>query len=224
MVRFHRRSASAETRLQAIASSSRLSRRRYRFGREPTVGVRLRSFPLLARSGTPAGTAPWHGNREWRRIACSLTTRRTSEVTRSERGRRMSGPFIFIATNRLRPGAYEAERRRVPGLVDFIEAGEPRLLAFNENANAERTEVTVVQVHPDAASMEFHMSVGRERAAQAYSKTLDATTQIQVFGTPSDAVVETLRVQAGAGVPLSVHPEHLGGFTRIGEHFLAGEV
>ena len=38
----------------------------------------------------------------------------------------MSGPFIFIATNRLKPDAYEAERRRVPGLVEFIEAGEPR--------------------------------------------------------------------------------------------------
>jgi hypothetical protein len=128
----------------------------------------------------------------------------------------MSGPFIFIATNRLRPDAYEAERRRVPGLVDFIEAGEPRLLAFNEYTDAERTEVTVVQVHPDAASMEFHMSVVRERAAEAYTETLDATTQIQVFGTPSDAVVEALRTQAGTGVPLSAYPEHLGGFTRIG--------
>ena len=103
----------------------------------------------------------------------------------------------------------------MPGLVDFIEAGEPRLLAFNEHANSERTEVTVVQVHPDAASMEVHMGVVGERAAEAYAETLDATTQIQVFGTPSDAVVETLRAQAGAGVPLSVHAEHLGGFTRV---------
>ena len=122
--------------------------------------------------------------------------------------------------SRLKPGAYEAERHRVPGLVEeTIRAGEPRLLAgFNQYINAERTEVTVVQVHPDAASMEFHMGVVRERAAQAYSETLDATTQIQVFGTPSDAVVDTLRAQAGAGVPLSVHPEHLGGFARIGGH------
>ena len=136
----------------------------------------------------------------------------------------MSSPFIFIATTRLKPGAYEAERRRVPGLVEFIRAGEPRLLAFNEYINAERTEVTVVQVHPDAGSMEFHMGVVRARAAQAYSETLDATTKIQVLGTPSDAVVQTLRAQAGAGVPLSLHPEHLGGFTRIGGPVLAGEV
>ena len=131
----------------------------------------------------------------------------------------MSSPFIFIATNRLKPGAYESERGRVRGLVEFIRAGEPSLLAFNEYIDAERTEVTVVQVHPDAASMEFHMGVVRERAVQAYSETLDATTQIQVFGNPSEAVVETLRAQAGAGVPLSVHPEHLGGFTRIGGHW-----
>ena len=110
----------------------------------------------------------------------------------------MPAPFIFIATNRLKPGAYEAERHRVPGLVDFIEAGEPRVLAFNEYINADRTEVTVVQVHPDAASMEFHIGMIGERAANAYAETLDATTQIQVFGTPSDSLVETLRMQAGA--------------------------
>src|SRR3954470_14765537 len=152
------------------------------------------------------------GRRSIRRSGSSaLGSARSRE---HERGP-MSSPFIFIATNRLKPGAYEAERRRVRGLVEFIGAGEPRLLAFNEYVNTERTEVTVVQVHPDAASMEVHMGVVGERAAEAYAETLDATTQIQVFGTPSDAVVETLRAQAGAGVPLSVHAEHLGGFTRI---------
>ena len=126
----------------------------------------------------------------------------------------MSGPFIFIATNRLKPGKLDDERARVPGLVDFVEANESRLIAFNEYANEEGTEVAVVQVHPDANSMAFHMQVVAQRAAAAYAETVDATTGIQVFGTPSDAVVEMLRRQAGAGVPLSVKPHHLGGFTR----------
>jgi len=124
----------------------------------------------------------------------------------------MSGPFIFIATNRLKPGKLDHERARVPDLVDFIEANEPRLIAFNEYANEEGTEVAVVQVHPDADSMAFHMEVIADRAAAAYAETVDATTSIQVFGTPSDVVVEMLRRQAGAGVPLSVKPYHLGGF------------
>ena len=126
----------------------------------------------------------------------------------------MAGPFIFIATNKLKEGKLEAERRRVPGLSDFIEASEPRLLAFNEYANEDGTEVSVVQVHPDADSFEFHMGVVRERAERAYAETLEGTTSVQVYGTPSDGILEMLRQQAGSGVALTVRPHHLGGFTR----------
>jgi hypothetical protein len=126
----------------------------------------------------------------------------------------MSGPFIFIATNRLKTNRFEDEKRRVPGLVEFIEANEPRLIAFNEYANEEGTEVGVVQVHPDTDSMEFHMEVVRERAERAYAETLDSTTGIQVYGTPTEAILEMLSRTAGSGVPVSVKPYHLGGFTR----------
>jgi hypothetical protein len=30
----------------------------------------------------------------------------------------VAGPFIFIATNRLKPGRLDSEKERVPGLVD----------------------------------------------------------------------------------------------------------
>jgi hypothetical protein len=126
----------------------------------------------------------------------------------------MTGPFIFIATNRLKEGKLEAERTRVPGLSDFIEANEPRLIAFNEYASGDGREVGVVQVHPDADSFERHMGVVRERAARAYGETLDATTSIQVFGTPTETILEMLRRAAGSGVQFTVKPHHLGGFTR----------
>src|ERR1700694_5599332 len=116
----------------------------------------------------------------------------------------MTGPFIFIATNRLQERKLEAERARVPGLSDFIEANEPRLLAFNEYANDDGTDVAVVQVHPDTDSFEFHMGVVRERAAQAYEETLDATTSIQVFGTPTETILKMLRNAAGSGVQYTV--------------------
>ena len=126
----------------------------------------------------------------------------------------MAGPFIFIATNRLKPGKLDAEKQRVPGLVDFVQANERRVIAFNEYGSEDGAEVAVVQFHPDADSMASHMELIAERAANAYADTVEATTAIQVFGTPSDAVVEMLRRQAGAGVPISVKPYHLGGFTR----------
>ena len=126
----------------------------------------------------------------------------------------MPSPFIFIATNRLKPGQLDRERERVLDLVEFIEGNEPRLIAFNEYVNEVGDEVSVVQVHPDAASMEAHMQIVRERAQAAYAETLDATVRVQVFGRPTQAIVEMLRQQAGSGVEISVNGEHLGGFTR----------
>jgi hypothetical protein len=127
----------------------------------------------------------------------------------------MHGPLIFIATNRLKRGKLDEEKKRVPDLIDFIQANEPRLLAFNEYANEEGTEVAVVQVHPDADSMVFHMELIAEHAASAYADTIDATTGIQVFGSPGNIATEMLRRHAGADVPLSIKPYHLGGFTRL---------
>ena len=126
----------------------------------------------------------------------------------------MSGPFIFIATKRLKTGRLEEEQQRVPGLAEFIEANEPRLIAFNEYSNQDGTEVGVVQVHPDTDSMEFHMEVVRERAERAYVETLDSTMGIQVYGTPTQGILEMLSRTAGSGVPVTVKPYHLGGFTR----------
>jgi hypothetical protein len=94
----------------------------------------------------------------------------------------MSGPFIFIATNRLKEGKLEDERKRVPELCGFIEANEPRVIAFNEYAIEDGTEVGVVQVHPDAESMEFHMRPSLSGRSAPYADTLDARTSIQVYG------------------------------------------
>jgi hypothetical protein len=167
-------------------------------------------------SATPAslygfsecGASPEIGENRFR-------TARFTDDGCSDQGSIMSGPFIFIATNRLREGKLAAERERAADLTSFIEASEPQLLAFNDYANEEGTEVGVGQVHPDAASMEFHMEVVAERAARAYAETLEATTSIEVYGQPSDAVLEMLGRQAGAGVPMTVKRHHLGGFSRI---------
>ena len=34
----------------------------------------------------------------------------------------MTGPFIFIATNRLKQGKLNSEQKRLPDLIDFIQA------------------------------------------------------------------------------------------------------
>ena len=57
------------------------------------------------------------------------------------------------------------------------------------------------------------MQVLGQKISQAY-EFLERTEHIEVYGTPSDQVLEMMRQLAGSGVPLSVKAHHLGGFTR----------
>jgi hypothetical protein len=126
----------------------------------------------------------------------------------------VAGPIIFVATNRLKDDALEAERARVGELVEFVEREEPQVLGFNEYVNEAGDEVTVVQIHPDAASLEKHLGVIADRARHAYEETLDRTVRIQVFGELPDPVTSALRKQASDGVEIIISAERLGGFLR----------
>ena len=102
----------------------------------------------------------------------------------------------------------------MPGLVEFIEAREPRLIAFNEYVNEAGDEVTVVQIHPmprrwkriwrSSASARFRHTRRRSMRRCAFRSLDSQRTRF----------LETLRQQAGNGVEVSVNGEHLGGFTR----------
>src|SRR5688500_1441638 len=103
----------------------------------------------------------------------------------------MGAPFIFIGTYRLQEGKAEAFEQylRAEKFFEYIGEHEPRMLAFNGYVNQEGTEVTFVQVHPDAVSMELHLQVAREHIGRAYQEFLAPTgSSIQVYGTPSDVV------------------------------------
>jgi hypothetical protein len=123
--------------------------------------------------------------------------------------------FIFLATNRVRPGMLAAERHRVPGWVEFVEQNEPRLIAFHEFLSADGTEVEYVQIHPDAASFEHHLQVVAQ-TAESYRFTLAATTAIRIYGAPTERILTTLRKLVDPHVPVVVRPTYLGGFTRRG--------
>jgi hypothetical protein len=128
----------------------------------------------------------------------------------------MSEPFIFIGTHRLKEGKLDAFKTGCIGLAEFVETNEPRLIAFNFYSNENGTEVSVVQVHPDADSMLFHMQLLRQHITTAFEEegSLDVTTSVQVYGTPTEAVLEMIRQLSQEGVPLIVKPHGLGGFTR----------
>ena len=127
----------------------------------------------------------------------------------------MSEPFIFVGTTPSRRASSRTFKKSCGGLVEVVEANEPRdRLSSSTSTSTRRTEVTVVQVHPDADSMLFHMQVARDHISEAYQSVLEKTKRIDVYGKPSDTVLEMISQLAGSEVPLSVKAHHLGGFTR----------
>ena len=122
----------------------------------------------------------------------------------------MAGPLIYVGTYTVKPGSQEQARGRLAELVDFVETNEPRLIAFNTYLDADGTRVSIVQVHPDSASMEFHMQVNAKHFATAFD-WLDASMSGQYFGPISDALAAEL---AKWDESSAFMPEHAAGFIR----------
>ena len=125
----------------------------------------------------------------------------------------MAAPFIFIGTYTIKEGKLDALKQYCREFCTYIEANEPRLLHFGFCTNEEGTELTVVQVHPDPASMAFHMQVIAEHMVQAY-EYLGATVSHQLYGSLNDALVEQVNRGIEPGVPVIVRPE-FAGFSRL---------
>ncbi len=124
----------------------------------------------------------------------------------------MSQPFIFIGTYRVREERLEEYRKICTELVDLVETNEPRMIAFNIYLDERASKTSIVQIHPDAASMEFHMKVVAEHIASAFDYL--ETESMQVYGTASDDLLDVIRQFTEPGVPLTVVPIHEVGFTR----------
>jgi hypothetical protein len=123
----------------------------------------------------------------------------------------MPEPFIFISTAAIKEGQLEAWVKYFQGFADHIEANEPRLLHFAMYVNEGGTEETIVQVHPDAASMVHHMGVLADHG-HASSEYLDFTSsRTQVYGTLPDDLLTSIR---RFGTPVTVSAPQ-GGFDRL---------
>jgi hypothetical protein len=67
--------------------------------------------------------------------------------------------ILYVDTSEVRAGALEELKQGIKGLVDFVEANEPQLIAYNVYFREDGTRMTVVSLHPDSASLEYHLEV-----------------------------------------------------------------
>jgi hypothetical protein len=87
-------------------------------------------------------------------------------------------------------------------------------VAYQVHLDEDGDEVTVLQVHPDTASAELHMTLAGPRFAPFAS--LLTLQRIDVYGSPSRALLEQLRRKAAllGGAPLAIH-RSTAGFARV---------
>jgi hypothetical protein len=106
----------------------------------------------------------------------------------------MSDAIVYVDTSDVREGALEELKTAMKELVDFVEANEPRLMAYNVYFSDDGTKMTVVHVHPDSASLEYHMEV----AGLAFRRFVELVTlsSIHIYGEPSEKLLQQSREKA----------------------------
>ena len=131
----------------------------------------------------------------------------------------MIKPLIFVTTWKIREGRLEDYKQFAKELIEHIQIKEPQLIAFNMYFNKDETEMASIQVHPDAASMDFHMQVlakviGEDMVAWIDRADFLDPKHIEIYGNPSAKLLEANQPFVDAGIPQSVKPLHFAGFTR----------
>jgi len=108
--------------------------------------------------------------------------------------RPMGEPITIIDTSTINEGRVDEVRAAVKELAKFVEANEPRIVAYQIYFDAAHSEMTVMQIHHDSASVEFHMDV----AAPLFARMKDLITlrAIHVYGAPSRRAMDLLRGKA----------------------------
>jgi quinol monooxygenase YgiN len=125
----------------------------------------------------------------------------------------MPNAIVYIDTSDVREGALEQLREGMKELVAFVDANEPQLIAYNVYLSGDGTRMTVVHVHPDAASLEYHLDV----AGPFFRRFAELVTlrSTHIYGEPSEKALtqshEKARLLGKDAV--TVHALHAG-FTR----------
>lgn len=126
----------------------------------------------------------------------------------------MSQVIIYVDVSEILEGKLHDLEKAVAGLARFVDEHESRPIAYNFYFNEKKTHMTLVQVHPDAASLEFHMQI----AATKFPKFTEYIRflKIDVYGDPGENLLALLKKKTqmlGSGV-VELH-DLQAGFIRL---------
>ena len=125
----------------------------------------------------------------------------------------MSEPIVFISHQRIREGKLDAYKQLFREYIGIIKADKPGTVAHLGYINEDGSQVTMVHVFPDAEAMDLHFQGVDERAKKAFE--FIEIIRYEIYGRPSDMVLEMMQQFAGSNIVLDLNLEHMGGYLRL---------
>ncbi len=117
----------------------------------------------------------------------------------------MTEPLVAIDTSAIREGKLHEVEALARELVAFVEANEPDIVLYQVYIDVEAGQMTVLQVHPTSASMEFHL----EAAGPTFRRFdgLLELSRVDLYGSPTSRLLEQMRQKAAllGGAPVVVN-------------------
>jgi hypothetical protein len=106
----------------------------------------------------------------------------------------MAEPVLYVDRSDILAGRLAEVRDGMRDLAAFVGEHEPQLIAYHFYLDESESTMTVVAVHPDAASLELHLRLGGPKF-RAFG-ALIRLRSIDVYGQLSPTVSEQLHAKA----------------------------
>lgn len=121
----------------------------------------------------------------------------------------MTEPLIVRSTYAVDGARLEELTTLVERVSQRLDAGDTRPLAFGFYVSNDGLEVSGVQVHADAASLDACLPAAHEMLVAPLGPA--RTTCIEVFGRLGPAALEVVRRSAELGAHVTLKPRRVGG-------------
>ncbi|HYZ92351.1 MAG TPA: hypothetical protein VFA34_08150 [Actinomycetota bacterium] len=128
----------------------------------------------------------------------------------------MSDPIVYVDRSQIRAGKIDEVKAAMKELTEFADANEPQLISYGFFLAEDETRMTCIAVHPDSASLGFHMDV----AGPVFRKFrgLIDMERIDVYGPVHGELIDVVKQKAemlGRGNVI-IHHRHVG-FSRFAD-------
>ena len=125
----------------------------------------------------------------------------------------MSEPIVFISNQRIKEGKLDEYKQLYRQVAEMTEENKLGTVGHLAYVNDDGSEMSIVHIFPDAESMELHMHGVDELAAKAFEYM--EIVSFEVYGRPSDSVLERMQQIAGSGIRLYLKSGPIGGYIRL---------